>query len=168
MGRQLTQQQHRAHVVIAQPLCSPNSARLGVYSRSCISSLGPSLPNSTCQSCHGPTQGAWPCSSPSQHAGSHRPPGYPMQALCCHGTVLHPRHSEAGSQPGRWQQGGGQERSESSQLVLERVGGGIGRGGEGGLAGRPEMWSWLVFVELTHAAVPGWVFPRPGPTQARS
>lgn len=69
----LTQQQHRAHVVIAQPLCLPLPTQVGGLLKQLHPLPGP-LSQPTCQSCHmahspPPTQGAWPCSSLTAHAG---------------------------------------------------------------------------------------------------
>ena len=150
--------------------------RLGVYSSSCIPSRAlsptPSANHTTWPHSPPPAQGAWPCSSLTAHAGlthallatRQAGPCAAMARCLLPGTARPVRGPADGSKVGARR-----EVRVPAGAGGEGLGGGIGRGREGGLAGRPEMWSWLVFVERTPTLrfLAGFS-PRPGSTQAQS
>lgn len=158
------------------PLPPHSQLRLGVYSSSCIPSRAlsptPSANHATWPHSPPPTQGAWPCSSLTAHAGLTHARLATRQAGPCAAMARCPLPGTGGPVHGLAdgsKVGARREVRVPAGAGGEGLGGGISRGREGGLAGRPEMWSWLVFVERTPTLrfLAGFS-PRPGLTQAQS
>lgn len=103
---------------------APIPVRLGVCEGSCRSVYPARILSQASTPTPPANQATWPPPCPRspavQQPHSTRrahtcSPGRPAcRPVCCHGMVPTPGHSQASARPGRWQQGGGQEESESS------------------------------------------------------